>query len=69
MPFLAPIAAIAGTAASVAGGLASAGASASAANYQAQIANNNAVIAGMQRANAISAGHVRTYEKSLQGMD
>ena len=67
MPFLAPIAAIAGTAASAAGGLASSGAQSASANYQSQIASSNAVLAGMQRASAISAGHEQTEEKSLQG--
>ena len=66
-PFLAPIAAIAGTAASAVGGLGSSGAQSASANYQSQIASNNAVLAGMQRASAISAGHEQTGEKSLQG--
>src|SRR5690348_8052729 len=66
---MAPVLAIAGTAVSAVGGLASAGASSAAANYQSQIASNNAVIAGMQRANAITAGHVQTYEKSLAGAE
>ena len=72
MPFLAaaaPLIGVLGSVAGAAGGLISSGASGASANYQAQIASNNAVIAGMQRASAISAGHEQTYEKSLQGAD
>jgi hypothetical protein len=70
MTFLAvaaPLIGVIGSVAGAAGGLMGSGASAASANYQAQIANNSAVIAGMQRANAISAGHEQTYEESLAG--